>query len=44
MAEEKKRLVALGVTGCIGAYKAAELLRRLQDSGLEIQPVLTESA
>ena len=44
MAEEKKSLVALGVTGCIGAYKAAELLRRLQDTGLEIQPILTESA
>lgn len=41
---ERRPLVALGVTGCIGAYKSAEILRRLQDLGFEIQPVLTAAA
>lgn len=41
---KRKPLVALGVTGSIAAYKAAELLRRLQDRGLDIQPVMTRSA
>jgi phosphopantothenoylcysteine decarboxylase/phosphopantothenate--cysteine ligase len=41
---KKKPLVTLGVTGCIGAYKAPEILRRLQDKCLDIQPVLTSSA
>jgi phosphopantothenoylcysteine decarboxylase/phosphopantothenate--cysteine ligase len=41
---ESKPLVALGVTGCIGAYKSAEILRRLQDGGCVIQPVLTTAA
>ncbi len=36
--------VALGVAGGIAAYKAAELLRRLQDRGLEVQVVMTEAA
>lgn len=36
--------VALGVTGGIAAYKAAELLRVLQDRGLEVQVVMTRSA
>jgi phosphopantothenoylcysteine decarboxylase / phosphopantothenate---cysteine ligase len=36
--------VALGVTGGIAAYKAAELLRLLQDRGLEVQVVMTRSA
>ncbi len=36
--------VALGVTGGIAAYKAAELLRRLQDRGLDIQVVMTAAA
>ena len=44
MKAERKPLVALGVTGCIGAYKAAEILRRLQDRDLDIQPILTEAA
>ena len=37
-------LVALGITGCIGAYKAVELLRRLQDRGYQVRPVLTVAA
>lgn len=36
--------VVLGVTGGIAAYKAAELLRLLQDRGLEIQVVMTRHA
>jgi phosphopantothenoylcysteine decarboxylase/phosphopantothenate--cysteine ligase len=36
--------VALGVAGGIAAYKAAELLRLLQDKGLEVQVIMTRSA
>jgi phosphopantothenoylcysteine decarboxylase/phosphopantothenate--cysteine ligase len=36
--------VALGVTGGVAAYKAAELVRRLQQEQLEIQVVMTRSA
>jgi phosphopantothenoylcysteine decarboxylase/phosphopantothenate--cysteine ligase len=36
--------VALGVTGGIAAYKAAELVRLLQDRGLEVQVVMTRAA
>jgi len=33
--------VALGVTGGISAYKAAEIVRELQQRGLEVQVILT---
>lgn len=36
--------VALGVSGGIAAYKAAELVRVLQDKGLEVQVVMTRNA
>jgi len=36
--------VLLGVTGSIAAYKAAELVRRLQDAGAEVRVVMTEGA
>jgi len=36
--------VALGVTGGIAAYKAAELVRLLQDRGLDVQVVMTAGA
>ena len=36
--------ILLGVTGGIAAYKAAELLRRLQDQGAEIRVVMTNAA
>ncbi|HEX4603283.1 MAG TPA: bifunctional phosphopantothenoylcysteine decarboxylase/phosphopantothenate--cysteine ligase CoaBC, partial [Candidatus Angelobacter sp.] len=36
--------VALGVTGGIAAYKAAELVRLLQDRGIRIQVVMTRAA
>ena len=36
--------ILLGVTGGIAAYKAAELIRRLQDRGAEVRVVMTRSA
>ncbi|MFN7973118.1 MAG: bifunctional phosphopantothenoylcysteine decarboxylase/phosphopantothenate--cysteine ligase CoaBC [Acidobacteriota bacterium] len=37
-------LVALGVTGGIAAYKACELVRRLQDAGVAVKVVMTDAA
>src|ERR1700760_2470103 len=36
--------IALGVSGGIAAYKAAELVRLLQDSGVHVQVVMTRAA
>jgi len=36
--------IALGISGGIAAYKAAELARLLQDKGLEVQAVMTRHA
>jgi phosphopantothenoylcysteine decarboxylase/phosphopantothenate--cysteine ligase len=36
--------IALGVTGGIAAYKAAEIARRLQDRGFSVQVVMTTAA
>lgn len=36
--------VALAVTGCIGAYKAAEILRELQKQGVDVVVVMTKHA
>ncbi len=36
--------VILGVSGGIAAYKAAELVRLLQDRGIEVQVIMTRSA
>jgi phosphopantothenoylcysteine decarboxylase/phosphopantothenate--cysteine ligase len=36
--------VALGVSGGIAAYKAAEVLRLLQDRGIGVQVVMTQAA
>lgn len=36
--------VALGVSGGIAAYKAAEIVRLLQDRGLRVQVIMTKSA
>ncbi|MGO8786597.1 MAG: bifunctional phosphopantothenoylcysteine decarboxylase/phosphopantothenate--cysteine ligase CoaBC [Terriglobia bacterium] len=36
--------IALGVSGGIAAYKAAELVRLLQDKGLDVQVVMTRNA
>jgi phosphopantothenoylcysteine decarboxylase/phosphopantothenate--cysteine ligase len=37
-------VVVLGVTGCIGAYKACELLRELQRHEFDVHVVMTASA
>src|ERR1700680_1215353 len=36
--------IALGVTGGIAAYKAAEIVRLLQDRGIQVQVVMTRAA
>jgi len=36
--------IALGVTGGIAAYKAAEVVRALQDRGIRVQVVMTRAA
>ena len=38
------RLVAVGVTGSIAAYKAADLVRRLGDEGADVVVLMTPSA
>ena len=38
------RRILLGVTGGIAAYKAAELIRRLKDSGADVRVVMTPAA
>jgi phosphopantothenoylcysteine decarboxylase/phosphopantothenate--cysteine ligase len=37
-------VVVLGVTGCIGAYKACEVLRELQRRDVDVHVVMTEAA
>jgi phosphopantothenoylcysteine decarboxylase/phosphopantothenate--cysteine ligase len=36
--------ILLGITGCIGAYKAAEILRGLQQRGARVRVVMTRHA
>lgn len=36
--------IVLGITGCIGAYKAAELVRALKKEGFAVQVVMTAAA
>ncbi|HET7746178.1 MAG TPA: flavoprotein, partial [Vicinamibacteria bacterium] len=36
--------VVLGVTGCIGAYKACEVLRELQKQDVDVHVVMTANA
>src|ERR1039457_7380094 len=36
--------IALGVSGGIAAYKAAEIVRLLQDRGIRVQVVMTQAA
>lgn len=38
------RKVLLGVSGCIAAYKACEILRELQKKGCDVEVVMTENA
>ncbi|MCL2339909.1 MAG: bifunctional phosphopantothenoylcysteine decarboxylase/phosphopantothenate--cysteine ligase CoaBC [Actinomycetia bacterium] len=44
MAKADKPTVLLGVTGCIAAYKACEILRLLQKAGADVQVVMTPAA
>ncbi len=41
---KESRHVLLGVTGCIGVYKAVEILRGLQQAGVTVQVVMTRHA
>ena len=36
--------ILLGITGGIAAYKSAEIVRRLQDAGADVQVVMTSAA
>ena len=36
--------IALGVSGGIAAYKAAEIVRLLQDHGFRVQVIMTRAA
>jgi len=36
--------VLLGVTGCIGAYKSAQIIRLFQQEGIDVIPVMTQNA
>jgi phosphopantothenoylcysteine decarboxylase/phosphopantothenate--cysteine ligase len=42
--QQGKRTIALGVSGGIASYKAADILRRLQDRGYDVFVVMTRSA
>ena len=44
MSSLEGRLILLGVTGSIAAYKSAELARALTAAGAEVQPLMTHSA
>ena len=41
---QKPMRIALGVTGGIAAYKAAEIVRLLQDRGIRVQVIMTRAA
>lgn len=41
---KERPLVLLGITGCIAAYKACEILRGLQKAGVRVKVVMTEHA
>lgn len=42
--KNERKKVLLGLTGGVAAYKAAELVRRLGDHGIEVQVVMTQAA
>jgi phosphopantothenoylcysteine decarboxylase/phosphopantothenate--cysteine ligase len=44
MPDIERKKILLGLTGGIAAYKAAELVRRLGDRGIDVQVVMTEAA
>jgi phosphopantothenoylcysteine decarboxylase/phosphopantothenate--cysteine ligase len=43
-AQREQQTIVVGVTGCIGAYKACELVRDLMRRGFRVKVVMTESA
>lgn len=42
--KNERKKVLLGLTGGVAAYKAAELVRRLGDHGIEVHVVMTQAA
>lgn len=42
--EHAQKTVVLGVSGCIAAYKACEILRGLQKAGVRVKVLMTEHA
>jgi phosphopantothenoylcysteine decarboxylase/phosphopantothenate--cysteine ligase len=44
MSDISRKKVVLGVTGGVAAYKAAELVRRLGDHGIDVHVVMTQAA
>jgi phosphopantothenoylcysteine decarboxylase/phosphopantothenate--cysteine ligase len=44
MPSSARHTVVVGVTGCIAAYKACELVRELQRAGCRVKVVMTEAA
>lgn len=44
MSDHTPKTVVVGVTGCIAAYKACELVRELQKAGMRVKVVMTEAA
>ncbi len=40
----EQKIVVLGVTGCIAAYKSAEIVRGLQRKGVTVKVIMTENA
>lgn len=44
MENANQKTVVLGVTGCIAAYKSAEIVRGLQKAGVRVKVVMTEHA
>lgn len=44
MSDREKKTIVLGVTGCIGAYKAAEIVRGLKKRDQDVQVVMTRNA
>lgn len=44
MSDHRQKTVLIGITGCVAAYKAAELVRSLQKKDMRVKVVMTEHA
>lgn len=44
MASTDKKTVVLGISGCIAAYKACQIVRDFQKAGVRVKVVMTEHA